>query len=89
MLIIGEMAELGEASEEEHCSLLSLLHELNIKRIFLVGNSFYKFPLPAGYKRFRSVQEMSEWLGSNPVSNANILLKGSRIVGLEKLIPYL
>jgi UDP-N-acetylmuramoyl-tripeptide--D-alanyl-D-alanine ligase len=89
MLIIGEMAELGEASEEEHRSLLSLLNELNIKRIFLVGNSFYKFRLPAGYKRFRSVQEMFEWLGSNPVSNANILLKGSRIIGLEKLIPYL
>ncbi len=27
MLIIGEMAELGEVSEEEHRSLLSLLNE--------------------------------------------------------------
>jgi len=32
---------------------------------------------------------MTEWLAIHPVTNANILLKGSRIVGLEKLIPYL
>jgi len=89
MLIIGEMAELGDVSEQEHRSLLSDLDKLKINKIFLVGNSFYGLSIPAGFKHFRNVQELSEWLGSNPVKNANILLKGSRIAGLEKLIPYL
>jgi UDP-N-acetylmuramoyl-tripeptide--D-alanyl-D-alanine ligase len=89
MLIIGEMAELGDASEQEHRSLLSFLEKLDIKKILLVGDSFYRLSIPTGFTCFGNVQELSEWLGLNPVRNTNILLKGSRIAGLEKLIPYL
>jgi len=89
MLIIGEMAELGEISEAEHRALLSVLGELNDCKIFLVGNSFNNFSVPDNFRRFSNVQVMTEWLAIHPVTNANILLKGSRIVGLEKLIPYL
>lgn len=89
ILIIGEMAELGDAAETEHRNLLSELAELDAEKIFLVGNSFYSFSVPDEFMRFRNVQEISEWLAENPIKNANIMLKGSRIAGLEKLIPYL
>jgi len=89
ILIIGEMAELGNATESEHRSLLSALSELDAEKILLVGNSFYNFSIPGEFMRFRNVQEISEWLEKNPIKNANIMLKGSRIAGLEKLIPSL
>ncbi len=89
MLIIGEMAELGNAAEHEHRNLLSSLSEVEAEQIFLVGNTFYNFSIPGEFIRFRDVHEISEWLAKNPIVNANIMLKGSRIAGLEKLIPYL
>jgi UDP-N-acetylmuramoyl-tripeptide--D-alanyl-D-alanine ligase len=89
MLIIGAMAELGSASEQEHRSLISMLDEIDAEKIFLVGEAFYKLPVPAGFMRFRNTEEMSAWLKTNPVRNVIVLLKGSRIAGLEKLIPYL
>jgi UDP-N-acetylmuramoyl-tripeptide--D-alanyl-D-alanine ligase len=89
ILIIGEMAELGDATEPEHRNLLSELAELDAERIFLVGNSFYNYTVPDEFMRFSNTQELSEWLKENPIKNANIMLKGSRIAGLEKLIPHL
>ena len=89
MLVIGEMAELGESSQAEHLALLSLLRDLNNYQVILIGKSFFNFSIPSEFMRFPDAQSAAEWFSSNPVSNANILLKGSRIVGLEKLISYL
>jgi UDP-N-acetylmuramoyl-tripeptide--D-alanyl-D-alanine ligase len=89
ILIIGEMAELGDATETEHLTLISELAELAAERIFLVGNSFYNYKVPVEFMRFRNAQELSEWLKENPIKDSNIMLKGSRIAGLEKLIPHL
>jgi UDP-N-acetylmuramoyl-tripeptide--D-alanyl-D-alanine ligase len=89
MLVIGEMAELGESSRPEHLALLSLLSELNKYQVILIGKSFCNISIPKEFKRFSDVQAAAEWFSSNPVRDATILLKGSRIVGLEKLITYL
>lgn len=89
MLVIGEMAELGEASQAEHLALLSILRELTRYSVILIGKSFFNFSIPADFMRFPDAKAAAEWLDSHPVRNATILLKGSRIAGLEKLIPYL
>jgi UDP-N-acetylmuramoyl-tripeptide--D-alanyl-D-alanine ligase len=89
MLILGEMAELGEVSEAEHIALVSHIVESGIKRVILIGKSFLKLSVPEEFIRFNDVQAMVEWLHAHPIRNADILLKGSRIVGLEKLIQYL
>jgi UDP-N-acetylmuramoyl-tripeptide--D-alanyl-D-alanine ligase len=89
ILIIGEMAELGEASEAEHLLLISLLKQLQGARIILVGKNFSKFSIPPEFNRYPDTQELLHWLQKNPLRNSTILLKGSRIVRLEKLLPYL
>ena len=89
ILIIGEMAELGEASEEEHLLLISLLKQLQANRIILVGKTFLKFSIPPEFGRYPDTPAMIQWLHTHPLKNSTILLKGSRVVGLEKLIPHL
>jgi UDP-N-acetylmuramoyl-tripeptide--D-alanyl-D-alanine ligase len=89
VLIIGEMAELGEASEEEHLLLISLLKQLQENRIILVGKTFFKFSIPPEFGRYPDTPAMIQWLQTHPLKNSTILLKGSRVVELEKLIPHL
>jgi UDP-N-acetylmuramoyl-tripeptide--D-alanyl-D-alanine ligase len=89
ILIIGEMAELGQASSEEHFLLISLLSQHRGSRIILVGKNFFEFSIPPEFERFPDTQTLIQWLQTNPLRNSTILLKGSRIVGLEKLIPTL
>jgi UDP-N-acetylmuramoyl-tripeptide--D-alanyl-D-alanine ligase len=83
------MMELGEASEAEHLLLLSRLKELYENQIILVGKAFCKFTIPAEFTLYPDALSMVQWLESHPVRNATILLKGSRAVGLEKLLPFL
>lgn len=88
-LVIGEMAELGQASDEEHAALISILDQLKGHRIILVGKNFNKYDIPSEFKCFPDTDTMIQWLHSNPIRNSDIFLKGSRIIGLEKLIHYL
>ena len=89
ILIIGEMAELGKASVEEHVFLISLLKKLKGNRIILVGKNFFELSIPPEFERYPDTQALAQSIQSNPLRNSTILLKGSRIVGLEKLIPFL
>lgn len=89
IMIIGEMAELGKASDEEHFLLISLLTQLKGNKIILVGKNFLKFSVPPEFDQYPDTQTMIQWLQANPIRNSTILLKGSRIVGLENLIPFL
>ena len=89
ILIIGEMAELGKTSVEEHVFLISLLKKLKGNRIILVGKNFFELSIPPEFERYPDTQALAQSIQSNPLRNSTILLKGSRIVGLEKLIPFL
>ncbi|MDD5345166.1 MAG: UDP-N-acetylmuramoyl-tripeptide--D-alanyl-D-alanine ligase [Proteiniphilum sp.] len=90
MVILGEMKELGEVSEEEHKKLIHSLRTLSFDRVYLVGESFRKWVVTADrFHCFSDVDELIGHLGNDPVKNHYILLKGSHSVHLEKLIDYL
>jgi UDP-N-acetylmuramoyl-tripeptide--D-alanyl-D-alanine ligase len=86
MMILGDMLELGEWSEEEHLKVLRKIHESEFNNIYLVGPQFSKaaetFPFPV----YRNIEELNEHFEKNPVSKQLILLKGSRGMRLEKII---
>ena len=84
LCILGDMLELGEYSELEHKSIVNLCEKLGLKCIY-VGEEFNKVHSNA----FLSRVELEENLQKNPIKNMNILLKGSRGIGLEKLEKYL
>ncbi|MDD2326946.1 MAG: UDP-N-acetylmuramoyl-tripeptide--D-alanyl-D-alanine ligase [bacterium] len=90
MVILGEMKELGEVSQEEHGKLVAYLRELSFDRVFLVGEAFHPWLSSAdGFHFFSDVDRLTDLLRKEPVSDHYILLKGSHSVHLEKTIDYL
>lgn len=89
LLILGDMRELGTASEEEHRGILNLMKELKFKEALLVGSNFSTYNENPDWKTFAKVEDLCEYLGTNPVSEKTILVKGSHSVQLEKVLPLL
>ena len=94
VLILGDMLELGEWSEEAHCTILRKADGV-AERIILVGNEFAKAfmaigeELQADYALYPTTAKALTALDNSPISDALILLKGSRGIALEKLIKIL
>jgi UDP-N-acetylmuramoyl-tripeptide--D-alanyl-D-alanine ligase len=90
MLILGDMAELGATSEEEHRKLLQWVRTLEAKRVLLVGPQFYRVGEPSGRMVvFRERNEAEAWLESEKPRGYQVLLKGSRVMELEGLVKLL
>ena len=94
VLILGDMLELGEWSGEAHQNILRKADNV-ASNIILVGGEFAKAhkvvgrELESDYKLYPTTAEALVALEKKPISNALILLKGSRGIALEKLIEKL
>jgi UDP-N-acetylmuramoyl-tripeptide--D-alanyl-D-alanine ligase len=89
MVILGDMLELGTYAEEEHTAIVDLLREHSYERVMLVGEEFSKVCTMLRCEHFTNVNDAKIWLESSPVSGMNILVKGSRGIGLEVLLEAL
>ena len=88
-LILGEMNELGIESASEHKALLDRLERDAYREVFLVGGAFRDLRVPESFRVFNDVDELLGWLDEHPLRDRMILLKGSRKVGLERLLDNL
>ena len=89
LLILGDMRELGTASEEEHRNILDLMKELRFKEALLVGSNFCAYNKNPDWLTFENVKELCQHLENKPISGKTILIKGSHSVQLEKVLPLL
>jgi UDP-N-acetylmuramoyl-tripeptide--D-alanyl-D-alanine ligase len=89
MVILGDMLELGDDSEKEHTQIIELLKQKNILQAILVGPHFMKAAQPPFTQLFQTSEEALNYLKQFPVSNATVLVKGSRGIKLEKLVEVL
>ena len=89
LLILGDMRELGTASEEEHRNILGLMKELGFKEALLVGSNFCAYNKNPDWMTFENVKELCQHLENKPISGKTILVKGSHSVQLEKVLPLL
>ena len=89
LLILGDMRELGSASEEEHRNILNLMKELGFKEANLVGQNFCEYNDNADWKTFENVTDLCQYLEGQPVSGKTILVKGSNSIQLGKVLPLL
>lgn len=89
VLILGDMLELGEWSREEHQRVLLGALEGDAE-VVVVGANFCSVAEGVeSVRSFATTAEAHRWLEDNPLTEAFILIKGSRGIGLEKLIPIL
>ena len=89
LLVLGDMRELGKESEQEHDTILKLLEELQFKNVYLVGPEFSKVAKDYNYVKFGNVDELIEYLHSNPIMGKDVLVKGSNSIHLNKIIDSL
>jgi UDP-N-acetylmuramoyl-tripeptide--D-alanyl-D-alanine ligase len=88
-VILGDMLELGEKSEEEHLKVLKVLQSDFTGQVFLVGKIFQKISPKSGFKTFANVDKLIEFFKGEPVKGNTILIKGSRGIKLERLYDQL
>ena len=89
VVILGDMFELGAESRTEHETIVTLLKGFSFSEVILIGPRFGEVSSDSGFRCFETTDNAYEWLAANPITHTSILVKGSRGMKLEKLIPAL
>lgn len=89
VIIIGDMNELGEYSEQEHINMV-----ISIEKVLPEAEKIYCGPIlhrviKNTSKVFPDVSELSKYLSKNTITNKLILIKGSNSIKLGDIIPLL
>ena len=90
VLILGDMFELEGEAEKEHKLMGQLIREKEFEDVYLCGKLFKTAltEIPAA-KHFEDKAALVEELKIHPITNATILVKASRGIGLETIVEYL
>lgn len=88
ILILGDMFELGEDSLTEHREILEKALTIKADQRIFIGEHFSELNINEGLF-FNTTEEAVTWLSANQITAATILIKGSRGMGLERLLGLL
>lgn len=90
-LILGDMFELGEESQNEHQKIVELAEKFDFNFIYLIGEHFAQANIQdsSKIKQFASRQSAGAYFTENEISENLILIKGSRGMALEKLLDVI
>jgi UDP-N-acetylmuramoyl-tripeptide--D-alanyl-D-alanine ligase len=84
VLLLGAMMELGEDSVKEHQALANMLQRTHWHAVVLVGGDFSNIEHP--YLYLENAAETDSWLKQQQFTDTYILIKGSRSMGMEKVL---
>jgi len=84
ILLLGGMMELGKESVREHQSIITLIDNYKWKAVALVGGDYHK--TKHSYLNFNSSEEAKDWFNQQNINHAQILIKGSRSMQMEKVL---
>ena len=90
VLILGDMFELGDLSSKEHESLGEMIASFEFEKVLLVGEHMQHAltHLPKAFY-FPDKFGLHNWLQDNPIKSSFLLVKGSRGIQLESVLPFL
>jgi uncharacterized YccA/Bax inhibitor family protein len=89
--VLGTMAELGPATEREHIRVGRLTAALGYTKIVVVGEAAAPIAVGAGgiAQRVDDPDEAARLVAAEAPADAIVLVKGSRVVGLERTASLL
>ena len=87
--ILADMFELGAEAEEQHDHIGKLASGGSINEVIFIGSNFYKGKGVYKGEYYLTVEEAIEHLKNTRYKDAMILVKGSRGMALERLLPFL
>ena len=90
MVILGDMYELGQESETEHAALGKLIADSQFDVVILAGKDIRHAlgSLPKAYY-FPDKFSLHNWIMDNPMTDTHVLVKGSRGMSLETVVPFI
>lgn len=90
VVILGDMNELGEISEDEHYKIGELTKNKHFNRVIFCGEKILaaKNANPDS-TYFKEKGQLIDYLHENPFDKALILIKASRSLGLEQLVEVM
>lgn len=87
IFILGDMREMGSEADAVHREIIDLTKEKSLNGYF-VGEEFSKL-LGDSSNAYKTTDELIDALSNSPIHDSLVLLKGSRGIQLEKLLPLL
>lgn len=88
-VIIGDMFELGVEAAQQHEQIIQSSNAFNFQEQIFIGENFFQFRDKYIGMFFKSRSDAKDALTINRVKNSLVLLKGSRGMALEQLLPLL
>ncbi|MEQ7798352.1 UDP-N-acetylmuramoyl-tripeptide--D-alanyl-D-alanine ligase [Pedobacter sp. ASV1-7] len=88
-VIIGDMFELGKESFAQHKLIIQQAEMLHIDTLIFIGKHFQESKQEHKGHFFTTPAEAQEFISKHPINNSLVLLKGSRGMALEQLLPLL
>lgn len=89
-VLLGDMRELGAESVTEHAAVLRKVLAAGFDRVYLVGEEFMKAARGVPEVTvFPDSEALAKFIGENPLSGYTLLVKGSRGIMMEKVLPSL
>jgi UDP-N-acetylmuramoyl-tripeptide--D-alanyl-D-alanine ligase len=88
-VIIGDMFELGPEAAAQHQEIIRRTLSHNFDEVLFIGENFFAFSSLGGAKFFNTRTEAYDYLTEHSIKDSLILLKGSRGMALEQLLPLL
>ena len=89
-VILGDMFELGKESSKEHEAIVEYLNSKTDYIVLLLGKNFYKTTTIASHiHKAKGIEDAPALISKFIPKNADILLKGSRGMALERCIDFL
>ncbi|MEZ5045861.1 MAG: UDP-N-acetylmuramoyl-tripeptide--D-alanyl-D-alanine ligase [Chitinophagaceae bacterium] len=84
IVMLGGMKELGKNSVFEHQHIVDLLLKTNWNHVVLVGGDFEFTTHPFIF--FKEIEDAKKWYQQQRFEHTAILIKGSRAIGMEKIL---
>jgi UDP-N-acetylmuramoyl-tripeptide--D-alanyl-D-alanine ligase len=87
--VLGDMLELGQDSASAHQAAADLAGSLHLHPLVFIGPEFGRVRLPDHARHFDSAASAASWLRGQDLPACVLLLKGSRGIGVERVLEGL